>query len=322
MIIQRRTLLLLLTAAAPVAAPAPARSNPPRRLRIVVGFPAGGPLDIAARTIAPALASRLGDEVVVENHPGASGNTATASVVRAAPDGSTLLLCGPVNTINTSLFPDLPFDFVRDIAPVASIARVPLVVEVHPSVPVRTVPELLARARANPGALRIAYAGIGTPQHVGIELFQHMADVRMTLVPYPGSAAALEDLLQGKVDMMFDPAPSSMPHIRAGRLIPIATTGPTRAAMLPEVPAMAEFLAGYEAGSWFGLGAPRQTPADVIERLNAAVNAALADPAVIARFAELGASTMGGGAAAFAAFLQAETERYRTIIRIAGIRPA
>lgn len=320
--IQRRMLLLLTAAAVPVPAPARARPDLPRKLRIVVGFPGGGPLDIAARTIAPALASRLGNEVVVENHPGASGNIATEAVIRSAPDGSTLLLCGPVNTINASLFPDLAFDFVRDIAPVASIARVPLVVEVHPSVPVRTVPELLARARAHPGALRIAFAGIGTPQHVGIELFQHMAGVRLTLVPYPGSAAALDDLLQGKVDMMFDPAPSSMPHVKAGRLIPLATTGPERAAMLPEVPAMAEFLPGYEAGSWFGLGVPRQTPVDVIERLNAAVNTVLADPAVIARFAELGASTMGGGAAAFAAFIQAETEKYRAIIRIAGIRPA
>ncbi len=319
---QRRMFLPLIAAAALVAAPEGVRSDPARRLRLVVGFPAGGPLDIAARTIAPALARRLGHEVVVENHPGASGNLATAGVVRSAPDGYTLLLCGPVNTINSSLFPDLAFDFIRDIAPVASIARVPLVVEVHPSVPVRTVPELLALARASPGALRIAFAGIGTPQHVAIELFQHMAGVRMTLVPYPGSAAALDDLLQGKVDLMFDPAPSSMPHLKAGRLIPLATTGPTRAEMLAEVPAMGEFMPGYQAGSWFGLGAPRGTPVDVIERINAAVNDALADPAVMARFAELGASTMGGTAAAFAAFIQAETDKYRAIIRIASIRPA
>ncbi len=204
----------------------------------MVGFPAGGPLDIAARTVAPLLSSRFSTDFIVENHPGASGNVATSEVVRATPDGHTLLLCGPVNAINATLFENLDFDFSRDIVPVAGIASVPLVVEVNPSVPARSVPELLAFVRGNPGRLRVAFAGVGTPQHVAIELFQLMAGVVVTPVPYAGSAPALADLLRGEVDAMFDPAPSSMPHIRAGRLVPLATTGPTRSEMLPDVPAL------------------------------------------------------------------------------------
>jgi tripartite-type tricarboxylate transporter receptor subunit TctC len=289
-------------------------------LRIVVGFPPGGPLDIAARTIAPVLEGGLGVPAHVENRVGASSNDATRLVVRAAPDGSTLLLCGPVNTINTTLFPNLDFDFGRDIAPVAGIARVPLIVEVHPSVPVRSIPDLIAHARANPGQLRVAYAGAGTPQHVAIELFQHMAGVRLSLVPYPGSAAALDDLLRGAADAMFDPAPSSMPHVRAGRLIPLATTGPTRAAALPDLPTVAEVLPGYEGGSWFGLGAPRDTPADVLERLNRAVNNGLQAASLRRALDALGAEAMPGSVAAFSRFIATETARYADIIRRAGIR--
>ncbi|MGK7870466.1 Bug family tripartite tricarboxylate transporter substrate binding protein [Falsiroseomonas sp. E2-1-a20] len=293
---------------------------PAGEIRIVVGFPAGGALDIAARLIAPPLAARLGVPVRVENRVGASGNDATRQVVRSTPDGGTLLLCGPVNAINATLFSDLDFDFGRDIAPVAGIARVPLIVEVHPSVPVRSIPELVAFARANPGRLRIAYAGTGTPQHVAIELFQHMAGVRLTLVPYPGSAQALSDLLRGGADAMFDPASSSMSHVRAGRLIPLATTGPSRAEALPDVPALAETLPGYEGGSWYGLGAPQNTPAEAIARLNAAVNEALAEGAVRRDLAGLGATAMPGSAADFARFVAAETARYAEIIRLAGIR--
>jgi tripartite-type tricarboxylate transporter receptor subunit TctC len=293
---------------------------PAREVRIVVGFPPGGALDTAARTIAPALEGGLGLPVRVENRVGASGNDATRLVVRAAPDGGTLLLCGPVNTINATLFPDLDFDFGRDIAPVAGIARVPLIVEVHPSVPVRSMPELIAHARANPGQLRVAYAGTGTPQHVAIELFQHMAGVRLSLVAYPGSAAALEDLLRGAADAMFDPAPSSMPHVRAGRLVALATTGPTRAAALPDLPTVAEVLPGYEGGSWYGLGAPRGTPADLVARLNAVVNDGLRDAGVRRALDALGAEAMPGSAAEFGRFIAAETSRYADIIRRAGIR--
>lgn len=297
-----------------------AQPLPPAEIRILVGFPPGGPLDIAARTIAPALARGLGVPVRVENRPGASGNDATRIALRAAPDGGTLLLCGPVNAINATLFPGLDFDFGRDIAPVAGIARVPLIVEVHPAVPVRSVPELIAHARANPGQVRVAYAGIGTPQHVAIELFQHMAGVRLSLVAYPGSAAALDDLLRGGADAMFDPAPSSMPHVRAGRLIALATTGPRRAAALPDTPTVAETLPGYEGGSWFGLAAPRGTPGEVVARLNAAVNDGLRDTGIRDALDALGAEAMAGTPEEFGRFVATETERYAEIIRRAGIR--
>lgn len=323
--IQRRRFLRLTFNAALLAPtlPLPARAQPypSRPVHIVVGFPAGGPLDIAARTVAPFLSSHFGQEFVVENHPGASGNTATAEVVKAAPDGHTLLLCGPVNTINATLFENLDFDFLRDIAPVASIASVPLVVEVNPSTPVRTVPEFLAFARDNPGRLKIAFAGVGTPQHIAIELFQLMANVKVTPVPYAGSAPALADLLRGEVDAMFDPAPSSMPHIRAGRLIALATTGSTRSEALPDVPAMSGFVPGYEAGSWFGLGAPRGTPEGIVVALNKAVDDGLADQVVRARFRELGATVMPGSPAEFGRFIAAEMDRYRRVIHSARIKP-
>jgi tripartite-type tricarboxylate transporter receptor subunit TctC len=320
MTIARRRMLQALGAAT-LSAPASGHgeADASRDLRIVVGFPPGGPLDIAARTIAPALERGLGLGVRVENRVGASGNDATRLVARAAPDGRTLLLCGPVNTINTTLFPNLDFDFGRDIAPVAGIARVPLIVEVHPSVPVRTIPQLIAHARANPGQLRVAYAGIGTPQHVAIELFQHMAGVRLSLVAYPGSAAALDDLLRGAADAMFDPAPSSMPHVRAGRLVPLATTGPVRAAALPDLPTVAETLPGYEGGSWFGLGAPRGAPAEAVARVNAAVNRALVEADIRRALEGLGAEPMPGTADEFGRFIAAETARYAAIIRQAGI---
>jgi len=308
--------------AASLPAPAGAQPAPAQERRIVVGFPPGGPLDIAARIIAPPLAERLGVPIRVDNRPGASGNDATRSVVKAPADGDTLLLCGPVNTINTTLFPDLDFDFARDIAPVAAIARVPLIVEVNPAVAARTLPELIALARANPGRLRVAYAGTGTPQHIAIALFQHMAGVRLSLVAYPGSAQALADLLRGDADIMFDPAPSSMPHVLAGRLVPLATTGPTRAAVLPDLPTVGEMLSGYEAGSWFGLGAPRGTPEAVIATLNAAVNDSLADADVRQALARLGATEMPGTPTELARFIATETARYAAIIQAAGIKPA
>lgn len=297
-----------------------AQAYPTRPVRIVVGFPPGGPVDIAARVIAPWLSDRLGPPFIVDNRPGESGNIATGEVARAAPDGYTLILCGPVNTINTTLFEGLSFDFTRDIAAVASISRVPLVVEVNPSVAVRTVPEFLAFAKANPGKLKVAYAGNGTPQHIGIELFKMMAGVELTLVPYLGSAPALEDLLSGRVQMMFDPLPSSIKHIRSGALIPLAVTTPVALDTLPNVPAMSEFVPGYEAGSWFGLGAPTNTPSEIVDRLNGEVNAALADPTIKARLAEMGATSIPGSPADFAAFIARETEKYAKVIRAANIK--
>ena len=298
-----------------------AQSYPSGPVRIVVGFPAGGPVDIAARFIAPWLSQRLGQPFVVDNRPGESSNTATREVVRAAPDGRTLLLCGPVNPINTSLFSGLDFDFARDIVPVASISRVPLVVEVHPSVPARNVPEFLALAKDRPGQLKVAYSGNGTPQHVGIELFKMMAAVDLTLVPYLGSAPALADLLSGRADAMFDPLPSSIGHIRAGSLIPLAVTTAAPSQALPGVPAMSDFVPGYETGSWFGLGTPRGTPEPVVDRLNQEVNAALADPVMRARLADMGATPAAGSPAEFARFIASETARYRDVVRKANIRP-
>lgn len=308
------------SAAAPLASRvARAQTYPAAPVRIVVGFPAGGPVDIAARMIGPWLSDRLGQPFVVENLPGESGNFATRAVVKAAPDGSTLLLCGPVNTINTTLFQGLDFDFARDIAPVASISRVPLVVEVNPSVEARTVPELLALAKRNPGKLKAAYAGNGTPQHVGIELFKMMAGVDLTLVPYLGSTPALADLLAGKVDVMFDPMPSSIAHIGSGKLVPLAVTGAARSDALPDTPVMSDFVPGYQAGSWFGLGAPKGTPDDVVGTINREVNAALADSRIKVRLAELGATALPGSPVEFGTFIADETDRFARVIRAARI---
>ena len=296
-----------------------AQAYPTRPVRIIVGFPKGGPVDIAARVISPWLSDRLGQPFVVENHPGESGNIATGEVVKALPDGYTLLLCGPVNTINTTLFENLNINFTRDITPVASIFRVPLVVEINPSFNVRTVPEFLNYAKSHPGEIKVAYAGNGTPQHIGIELFKMMAGVDLRLVPYLGSAPALADLLSGQVQMMFDPIPSSIGHIRSGKLIPLAVTGPTPSDVLPNVPVMSKFVPGYEAGSWFGIGAPKDTPADIVKKLNTEVNAGLADEKIKERLAELGATPMFGTSTEFGAFIASETNKYREVIREAKI---
>jgi tripartite-type tricarboxylate transporter receptor subunit TctC len=287
---------------------------------LLVGFPGGGPVDIAGRTIGAWLSERFGQAFIVENRPGESGNIATRTVVKAAPDGYTLLVCGPVNVINSSLFEGLDFDFGRDITAVAGMFRVPLVVEVNPSLPINTVPEFLTYARANPGKLKVAYAGIGTPQHVGIELFKAMAGVDLTLVPYAGSTPALEALLAGQADVMFDPLPSSITFINGGRLRPLAVTTPNRSEALPQVPPMSDFVPGYEAGSWFGIGAPSGTPPTIITRLSTEINAALGDPGIRTRLAGLGGMVMPGSPVAFAAFIEAETEKYRDVIRRANIR--
>lgn len=296
-----------------------AQINPTRPVRILVGFPAGGPVDIAARLIAPWLSERLDQTFVVENLPGESGNLATEAVVRAPPDGSTLLLCGPVNTINTTLFQNLAFNFMLDISPVASLFRVPLVLEVNPNVAARTVPEFLALARAQPGRIKVGYAGRGTPQHIGIEMFKRMAGVDLTLVPYLGSPPALIALLSGQVDAMFDPLPSSIAHIRSGALLPLAVTSLDRSEALPDVPSMSDFVPGYQAGSWFGIGAPKDTPEGIIRRLNDAVNAGLSDLNIRARLADLGGTATPQSPSDFASFIAEETERFAELIRIAAI---
>jgi tripartite-type tricarboxylate transporter receptor subunit TctC len=299
-----------------------AQTYPTGPVRILVGFPAGGPVDIAARLITPWLSEQFGQTFLAENLPGESGNLATKAVVKAPPDGSTLLLCGPVNTINTTLFQDLEFDFTRDIAPVASLFRVPLVVEVNPKIPARTVAEFLALAKAQPGKIKVGYAGRGTPQHIGIELFKMMAGVDLTLVPYLGSPPALADLLSGKVDAMFDPLPSSIAHIRGGKLLPLAVTSLTRSEAMPNVPSMSDFVPGYEAGSWFGIGAPKNTPAGIIRRLNDAVNVGLGDLKIGARLAELGGTATPKSPGEFGSFISKETERFADVIRTAKITAA
>ena len=322
--LQRRDFLKLTFATCGTAALtqiARAESYPTRTVRLIVGFPAGGPVDIAGRVIAPWLSERLGQPFVVENQPGESGNAATRSVVKAEPDGYTLLVCGPVNTINATLFKELDFDFGRDIAPVAGLYRVPLVIEVHPSVPIRTVAELVAYAKANAGKLKVGFAGRGTPQHVGIELFKAMTGIDVTLVPYLGSKPALSDLLAGNIHAMFDPMPSSISHLRRGELVPLAVTTLSRSASLPDVPAAADTVPGYEAGSWFGIGAPRATPKDVVDKLNGEINAAFANPSIKEKLAELGGEMMPGSKAQFEQFIVQETRKYAGVIRSAGLAP-
>ncbi|TWI71885.1 tripartite-type tricarboxylate transporter receptor subunit TctC [Bradyrhizobium huanghuaihaiense] len=285
-----------------------------------MGFPAGGPVDIAGRLIAPWLSERLGQPFSVDNVPGESGNVATRSVVRAAPDGYTLLVCGPVNTINATLFDHLDFDFGRDVVAVGGLYRVPLVIEVSPSVPVRTVGEFINYAKQNPGKLRVGFAGLGTPQHVGIELFGSMAAVDLTLVPYLGSTPALEDLLAGRIDAMFDPMPSSIGHIKAGKLVPLAVTSSVRSENLPDVPIAADTVQGYQAGSWFGIVAPRGTPEAIVDRLNGTINEALSDIAIRAKIMELGASPIQGSPAQFTKLIAEETKKYAVLIRSGVIR--
>jgi tripartite-type tricarboxylate transporter receptor subunit TctC len=254
-----------------------AQTYPTRPVRWIVGYPPAGATDIAARLIGQWLSDRLGQPFVIENRPGASGNIGTEAVVYAPPDGYTLLLVNAGNAINATLYDKLKFNLIRDIAPVAGIIRVPLVMQVNPSVPVKTVPEFIAYAKANSGKLNMASAGNGTPQHVSGELFKMMAGVNMTHVPYRGSAPALTDLLGGQVQVVFDTTLASIEYIRAGRLRPLAVTAATRLEALPEIPTLSDFLPGYEASGWYGVGAPRNTPTEVIDKLNKEINAGLAD---------------------------------------------
>jgi len=322
----RRTFLLGAAAAgmSSLTRPHPARAEawPSRPVRLVTGFAPGGPMDIVARLLAGWLTPRLGQPVLVENRPGAGGNLGTEAVVRAAPDGHTLLICGPVNTINAALYERLPFDFVRDIAPVTGLVRVPLVMVVNPTVPATTASEFIAYARSRPRALAMASAGIGTPQHVAGELFRMMAGIDLLHVPYRGSGPALTDLLGGQsVQVMFDAVPSAIGHVRGGGLRPLAVTTATRSEALPEIPVLADTLPGYAASSWYGVGAPRGTPAEVVERLNREIGAGLADPGLLAQFANLGATPMPGSAADLDRLIAEEVEKWGRVVRTAGIRP-
>jgi len=320
----RRQFLRLVAGAAAlpvVSRIARAQTYPTRPVRIIVGFPPGGPGDILARLTGQWLSERLGHPFIIENRPGAGGNVATEAVVNASPDGYTLLLVNAANAINATLYEKLKYDFIRDIAPVAGIIRVPLVLEVNPSLPVKTVPELIAYAKANPAKLNMASAGNGTPQHVSGELFKMMAGVDMTHVPYRGSAPALADLLGGQVQVMFDTMPASIEYLRAGKLRPLAVTTATRSESLPDIPTVADFVLGYESSAFYGVAAPKNTPAEIIDKLNREINAALADPRTNARLVALGGTPFTGSPADFGKLIADETEKWAKVVKFAGIKP-
>jgi len=298
-----------------------AQAYPTRPVRIIVGFAAGGPADIVARLIAQWLSERLGQPFVIENRTGAASNIGTEAVVRAAPDGYTLLTCVTVNAVNATLYDKLNFNFIRDIAPVASIARDPFAIEVHPSVPVKTVPEFIAYAKANPGKIRMASNGNGTTAHVAGELFKLMTGVDMVHVPYRGPEPALTDLLAGKVQVRFGIPLESIEYIRAGKLPVLAVTTAARSGVLPDTPTVGEFVPGYEASAFFGIGAPQSTPAEIVEKLNREINAALSDPMIRARLGEMGGTVLAGTPADFSKLIADETEKWGKVIRAANIKP-
>jgi tripartite-type tricarboxylate transporter receptor subunit TctC len=299
---------------------APAQTYPMRPVRIIVGFPAGGATDIGARIVGQYLSDRLGQPLVIENRPGAGGNIGTEAVVRAPPDGYTLLLVNPPNAINATLYDKLNFNFLHDIAPVASIYRQPYVLEANLAVPVKTVPELIAYAKANPGKLNMASSGIGSGAHVTGELFKMLAGIDMAHVPYRGGAPALTDLIGGQIQIMFDPMNSSIEHIRSGKVRPLAVTTAARSEVLPDLASVGEFVPGYEASSWSGLGAPKNTPTEIVDKLNREVNAALADPKLKARLADLGGTVLALAPAEFGKLIADETEKWAKVIKFAGIK--
>jgi tripartite-type tricarboxylate transporter receptor subunit TctC len=297
-----------------------AQTYPARPVRLIVGFAAGGSTDITGRLMGQWLSERLGQQVIIENRTGAGSNIAAEAVVNAPPDGYTLLLITNANATNTTLYQKLNFNFSRDIAPVAGIMRVPTVMEVNPAVPVRTVPEFIAYAKANPGKINMASGGNGTAQHISGELFKMMAGVNMVHVPYRGGAPALADLLGGQVQVMFDTMPSSIEYLRAGTLRPLAVTTATRSEALPDVPPVGDFVPGYEAAAWYGIGAPRNTPTDIIDKLNKEFNAALVDPKMKTRLADLGGMILGGSASDFGKFIADETEKSAKVVKFASLK--
>ena len=298
-----------------------AQPYPTQPLRLILGYPPGGSADITARLTGQWLSERLGQPVVIESRPGAATNLATEAVVRAAPDGYTFLLIAPANAINATLYEKLNFNFLRDIEPVAGIIHFPNVVVVNPTLPIKSIPELIAYAKANPGKLNMASSGNGSTIHMSGELFKMLTGINMVHVPYRGGALALTDLIAGQVHVMFDNIPTSAEHIKAGRLRGLAVTSTVRSAVLPDLPTVADFLPGYEASAWYGLGTPKNMPGEVIDKVNKAMNAVLADPKSQARFAELGASTLPGSAADFGRLLADETEKWGKVVKFADIKP-
>jgi tripartite-type tricarboxylate transporter receptor subunit TctC len=290
-------------------------------VRWIVGFAAGGPQDIVARLLAQSLSERLGQQFVIENRAGAGGNIGTEAVVRAQADGYTMLMIGPSATINATLYDNLSFVFLRDIAPVASIIRTSNVMEVHPSFPAKTVPEFIAYAKANPGKINMASAGSGSSQHMAGELFKMMTGIDMVHVPYRGAAPALTDLLAGQVQIMFDNMTSSVEHVRAGRLRGLAVTTAARSDALPDLPIVSEFVPGYEASGIYGIGVPKDTPPEIVDKLNREINAALNDPRIKARLADLGGLILSGTSADFAKVLAEEVEKWGKVVKFSGAKP-
>jgi len=320
----RRSFLHLAAGAAALPAVsriARAQAYPTRPARIIVGFSAGGGGDIMARLIGQWLSERVGQQFIIENRPGAGGNSGTEAVVVAPPDGYTLLLVAPPNAINATLYDKLKFNFIRDIAPVASMIRHPLVMLVNPAVPAKTVPEFIAYAKANPGKINFASIGIGSTPHVAVELFKTLAGINMIHVPYRSEAPALTDLLVGQVHVSFRPIPPSIEYIRAGRLRAVAVTTATYSEALPNVPTVGEFVPGYEASSWYGVGAPKTTPAEIIEKLNSEINAVLTERKNQVLLADLGGKVMLGSPSDFGKFIAEETEKWAKVIKLAGIEP-
>ena len=321
-ILRRAFMHLAAGAAALPAVPgvAWAQAYPSRPVRIVVGFPAGGATDIMARLMGEWLTQRLGQQFIVENKPGASGNIGTEMVARAPADGYTLLQVVTPAAINAALYSNLSFDFIRDIAPVIYLARLAYVVVVNPSVPANTLPELIAYAKANPGKINYGSAGQGTPQNIACELFKMMTGVNLVHVPYKGGAPAVADLLAGQVQVIFAPISESIQQIKAGKLRALAVTPTARLDVLPDVPTVAEFVPGYEASGFAGIGVPKGTPADIIDKLNKELNAGLADPKIKGRIEELGGTVMGGSPAEFGKLVADATEKWAKVIKAAGVK--
>ena len=319
---RRRFLHLAASAAAlpAISRLAYAQSYPTRPVRWIVGFTPAGGNDIVARLMGQWLSERLGQPFVIENRPGAGTNLATEAVVNAPPDGYTLLLANLANAINASLYEKLNFNFIRDIVPVAGISQAPLVIAVHPSVPTKTVPEFIAYAKANPGKINMASAGVGSAGHLAGELFKMMTGVNLVHVPYRGNAPALADLIAGQVQVLFPSAASSIEYVKTGKVRGLAVTGATRSDAMPDLPTAGDFLPGYEASSLYGIGAPKNTPAEIVDKLNKEVNTALADATMKRRLADLGGATLPGSPAAFGKLIADETEKWAKVIKFAGIK--
>ena len=323
LLLRRNFLKLAGTLIAAPALPrlASALDYPTRPTKIIAGFAAGGGVDITARLIGQWLADHLGQPFVVENRTGAGGNIGTETVVNAAPDGYTLLLATVPNAVNASLYEKLSFNFVRDIAPVAGVIRVPMVVLVHPSVPAQTLAEFIAYAKANPGKVNMASAGSGSAPHMAGELFKMMAGVDMVHVPYRGQGPALSDLLGGQVQILFAAAPGTAEYVKTGKLRALAVTTAARMPDLPEVPTVADTVAGYEASQWYGFAAPKNTPAEIVDKLNKEINVAIADPGLKAKLAAIGGDPMPGSAVDFGRLIADETEKWGKVVRTGGLKP-